>query len=129
MKERNERFKNHNLTSKEESKFKNSDRCHFCNKEFIENEKKVRDHCHVTGKFRGAAHNLCNITARTNQTIKVVFHNGKNYDFKFIIRQLHKISKEISAIAFTEEKYLSFRNQINDIPIKFEFIDSFSFMN
>ena len=59
LKERNERFKNHNLTPEEENTFNNSDKCHFCNKEFNENEKKVRDHCHVSGKFRGAAYNSC----------------------------------------------------------------------
>ena len=51
---------------------------------------KVKDHCHYTGKFRGAAHNICNLRYKTPKKIPVVFHNGSTYDYHFIINQLAK---------------------------------------
>ena len=64
--------------------------CHICKKEFSANNKKCykdRDHCHYTGKYRGAAHNICNLRYRTPKEIPVVFHNGSKYDFHFIIKE------------------------------------------
>ena len=49
---------------------------------------KVRDPCHYTGKFRGAAHNICNLRYKISREIPVVFHNGSTYDYHFIIMQL-----------------------------------------
>jgi hypothetical protein len=88
----------------------------------------VRDHCHITSQFRGAAHQLCNLKARTSLDIKIIFHNGSNYDFKFIVRKLYKICQEIKAILFTDEKFLTFSIQIPKTQIKFTFIDSLRFL-
>ena len=49
---------------------------------------KVRDHCHYTGKYRGAAHSICNLRYKISKEIPVVFHNGSTYDYRFIIKQL-----------------------------------------
>ena len=49
---------------------------------------KVRDHCHYTGKYRGAASNICNLRYKTPKEIPVVFHNGSTYDYHFIIKEL-----------------------------------------
>ena len=49
---------------------------------------KVRDHCHYTGKYRGAAHNICNLKSNIPNEVPVVFHTGSNYDYHFIIREL-----------------------------------------
>ena len=67
--------------------------CHICRKNFDsdENDKKyqkVKDHCHYTGKFRGAANNNCNLRYKIPNEIAVVFHNGSTYDFHFIINEL-----------------------------------------
>ena len=51
---------------------------------------KVRDHCHYTGEFRGAAHSICNLRYKTPKEIPVVFHNSSTYDYHFIISQLAK---------------------------------------
>ena len=51
---------------------------------------KVKDHCHYTGKFRGAARSICNVRYKTPKEIPVVFHNGCTYDYHFIINQLAK---------------------------------------
>ena len=64
----------------------------YAKKEFDnnDNDKKVRDHCHCTGKYRGAAHNICNLRYKIPKEIPVVFHNGSTYDYDFIIKELVK---------------------------------------
>ena len=67
--------------------------CYICKKEFSNNEKKnykVRDHCHYTGKYRGAAQNICNLRYKLPKEICIVFHNGSIYDYHFIIKELVK---------------------------------------
>ena len=61
-------------------------------KEFDNSDKKhkVRDNCHYTGKYRGAAHNICNLRCKIPKEIPVVFHNGSTYDYHFIIKELVK---------------------------------------
>ena len=51
---------------------------------------KVRDHCHYTGKYGGAAHSICNLKYSIPKEIPVVFHNGSNYNNQFIIKELAK---------------------------------------
>ena len=51
---------------------------------------KVRDHCHYTGKFREAAHSICNLRYKTPKEIAIVFHNGSTYGYHFIINKLAK---------------------------------------
>ena len=51
-------------------------------------QKKVRDHCHYTGKFRGAAHSICSLTYKVIKEISVAIHNGSIYDNHLIIKQL-----------------------------------------
>ena len=53
---------------------------------------KVRDHCHCTGGFRGAAHNICNLRYNAPKKIPIVFYNGSKYDYHFVIK---KISRRI----------------------------------
>ena len=50
----------------------------------------MRDHCHYTGKYSGAAHSICNLRYKTPKEILVVFHNCSSYDYHFIIKQLAK---------------------------------------
>ena len=60
---------------------------YICKKEFSNNEKKnykVRDHCHYMGKYRGAAHNICNLRYKASKEIPIVFQNGSIYDYHFI---------------------------------------------
>ena len=49
---------------------------------------KVRDHCHFTGKYRGAAHSICSLRYKTPKKIPIVFYNGSAYDYHFIIKEL-----------------------------------------
>ena len=56
------------------------------NKDYIDTDDKVRDHCHVTGKCRAFGHRYCNNNVKLNHKIPLVFHNLKNYDSHFIMR-------------------------------------------
>ena len=101
------------------------------------NKEPVRDHCHVTGKYRGSAHKNCNLKLQISAEkikIPVIFHNLKGYDIHFIIQKLGELIKEeqgdstrqpisIDVIPCNTEKYMSFyiNNQLS-------FIDSFQFM-
>ena len=78
------------LNEEEKESYKNQKLCHICEKEFrADNNKemrKVRDHCHYTGKYRGAAHSKCNLNYKIVKEIPVLFHNGSVYDYHFIIK-------------------------------------------
>ena len=70
---------------------------------------KVRDHCHYTGRYRGAAHSNCNLKYRTTKKIPVVFHNGSTYDYHFIIKQLAREFKYyLECLDDNKEKYITF---------------------
>ena len=81
------------LTDKENKLYEEQEKCHICQKEFCydKNEKKkfkiyqkVRGHCYYTGKFRGAAHSICNLNYKVPQEISVKIHNGSTYDYHFL---------------------------------------------
>ena len=72
------------LTKEEEDDYNKENICYICKKEF--NNDKVRDH--FTGKYRGAAHNTCNLRYKIPKNILVIFHNGSTYDYHFIITEL-----------------------------------------
>ena len=64
---------------------------YICKKEFSTDDKiyyKVRGHCHYIGKYRGAAHIICNLRYKTSKEFRIVFHNGYNLDYDFIIKEL-----------------------------------------
>ena len=98
--------------------------------------KKVRDHCHFTGKFRGAAHSICNLRYKVPQEIPVKIHNGSKYDYHFIIKELAEEFKgELECLGENTEKYISFsvptkKEHENDktITYKSKFIDTYRFM-
>ena len=77
-----------NLTEEEEEEFQRSTHCWICNKKYKEDQKPVRDHCHITGKYRGSAHESCNLKLQISaQKIKIpiIFHNLKGYDNHLIM--------------------------------------------
>ena len=68
---------------------------------------KVKDHCHCTRKFRGAA--ICNLRYKTPKEIPVIFHNGSRYDYHFIIKQLAKETDgRLECLGENTEKYITF---------------------
>ena len=81
------------LTTEEKINYNDQKVCYICEKEFDAINKKnykVRDHCHYTCKYRGAAHNVCNLRYKVPKEIRVVFHNGSTYDYHFIIKEFVK---------------------------------------
>ena len=133
------------LTDNENKFYEEQKECHICQKEFCydKNEKKkfkiyqkVRDHCHYTGKFRGAAHSICNLNYKVPQEIPVKIHNGSKYDYHFIIRELAEEFKgQFECLGENTEKYITFSILIkkeNDngtiIKHKIKFIDTCRFM-
>jgi hypothetical protein len=102
--------------------FNNSTHCHICEQEL--GSDRVRDHCHMTGQFRGAAHNECNINFNYGDyKIPLLIHNLKNYDAHFIISTIPKEMNNIDVIANNSEKFITFT--IGNI----RFIDSFQFLS
>ena len=92
--------------------YNNAKICYACKTLFINGDKnwrKVRDHCHLTGKYKGAAHNKCNCTMRVPKFIPVLFHNLENYDAHLFVKSLGYTEGDIKCIPKTDEKYISFR--------------------
>ena len=93
-----------------------AEKCHICLREFNDRKnKKVRDHCHYTDLYRGAAHNNCNLKYRIIDHIPIVFHNLSGYDAYLFIKELgRRFNKnDIGVIAENKEKYISFNVKIN----------------
>ena len=89
----------------------------------IENDK-VRDHCHITGKYRGANHWNCNINLKISKKIFVLFHNLRGCDSHLIFKELSRFNCSINVVPNGLEKYMSFSLGQNIV-----FIDSMLFMN
>ena len=114
------------ITAENELNFKEETRCHICEEDL--NGDKVRDHCHYSGKYLGAAHNKCNLNRKEIREVPILIHNGSKYDIHLIVKELSKVYKDqnIECIAQTEEGYIMLRKRLNGI--KFKFIDMFRFM-
>ena len=129
------------MTDDDELSFKLEDKCHICGEKYTGKNVRVRDHCHITGKYRGSAHRECNLKLRIDPDklkIPVIFHNLRGYDSHFIMQEIGAIVKKhtyknnrgidvemnINAIPNNMEKYMAFMvgNHLN-------FIDSFQFMS
>ena len=124
--------------AKEREEFDEATECWICHGEL--GLDRVRDHCHLTGKYRGAAHNKCNLQYRRPKFIPVVFHNLSGYDSHLFIKNLGVTEGNINCIPNNEEKYISFskdivvgeytskNGKIIIIKQQLRFIDSFKFV-
>ena len=91
------------LTKEKQESYKNAKICYIC-KETFKNKylkdkkhRKVKDHCYYTGEYRGAAHCKCNLKYSVPKKIPIVFHNGSNYDYHFILKVLaEEFKKQIT---------------------------------
>src|SRR2546425_3192373 len=113
------------LTEQEQHSFDQATACYMCDKPL--DGSKVRDHCHITGRYRGAAHNSCNLRYEAPNFLPVLLHNLSGYDSHFIVKELGYDDKQIDVIPNTEERYISFSKSINK-HIKLRFLDTFRFM-
>ena len=129
------------MTEVDEENFKTMDGCHICGEKYTDKDVRVRDHCHITERFRGSAHQECNLKLRIkpeNLKIPVIFHNLRGYDSHFIMQQIGEIANKhgytnkkgekqdlnINAIPNNMEKYMAFM-----LGNHLKFIDSFQFMS
>lgn len=122
------------FTKEDENSFLKQKECFICNKFFAANDLKVRDHCHLTGKYRGAAHQSCNLNFKIGNVVPIIYHN-LNYDCHFLIEEIAtRYDGKVKIIPVNNEKYISFSKRISIIggkgaSIEFRFIDSFRFLN
>ena len=132
------------LTPKEIERYKKSNNCYICFKSFTGNNPKVRDHCHYTGNYRGAAHRNCNLQYKIPSYIPIVFHNLSGYDAHLFIKELAASvsgGAKMNVIAKNKEDCITFSIRVavdkyvdkNGVEkskeIKLRFIDSFKFMS
>jgi hypothetical protein len=128
------------MTSRDTKNYEEATTCYACKEEFTLKDYKVNDHCHYTGKYRGAAHNSCNLRMRQPKFIPVLFHNLEGYDAHLFIKNLGVSSGDIKCIPKTEEKYISFTKEVvvdtfknkdgkeKKVKRELRFLDSFKFM-
>ena len=134
------------LTDKENKSYEEQIVCYISKKEFITDENdenafklyhNVRGHCQYTGKFRRAAHSICNLKYKTPKETPLVFLNGSKYDYHFIINKLAKgFYGQLEFLGENTEKYINFSVPISKeldngktITYILKFIDSFRFMS
>ena len=117
-------FNKNLIMTEEEHLFEHSNNCWICKKLINNDDEKVRDHCHVTGIFRGAAHWDCNKKFQLTRKVPVIFHNLNGYDSNLIFSELNKFDVKISVIPNGLETYMAFLLGKNWV-----FVDSMQFMN
>ena len=121
--------------------FEEQTECYACGKPFSEDGlKKVRDHCHYTGKFRGALHSKCNLRLQKTKVIPVFFHNLEGYDSHLFVKRLADTDGDVNCIPDNEEKYITFTKNVlvdteetkaggeSNIFVKLKFLDTIHFM-
>ncbi|XP_043264093.1 uncharacterized protein LOC122404229 [Colletes gigas] len=127
-----------NLSTEQLQNFNTAAHCHICERPFAQDDKRVRDHCHLTGRYRGPAHSNHNLNYKDAFVIPVVFHNLSGYDSHFIIKEIATAFEgDVTVLPITKEKYISFTKYIECTDeewnsrkrIKLQFIDSFKFLN
>ena len=129
------------FTEEDRKQFNKASDCWICGEEL--GNDRVRDHCHFTGRYRGPAHNSCNLKYRKPKSISVFFHNLSGYDSHLFIKKLGSPDKQenIDCIPNNEEKYISFsktiktghytnkKGEVKDKTFKIVFKDSLKFMS
>ena len=129
------------FNEEDKKQFNKASDCWICG-EYLGNDR-VRDHCHYTGRYRGPAHNSCNLKYRKPKSISVFFHNLSGYDSHLFIKKLGSPNKKenIDCIPNNEEKYISFsktivtgqytnkKGEVKDKTFKIVFKDSLKFMS
>ncbi len=140
------------MTESDEVKHELAKECYACKDIFgrvwlnkktekLEEVKKCRDHCHITGKYGGAACDKCNLRMRVPKFVPVLFHNVEGYDSHLFVRSLGLTEGDIRCIPKTDEKYISFSKNVimesvvdengkeKKLCLEMRFLDSIKFMN
>ena len=112
------------MSAEEEERFQLSNICWICNKLFDVADNKVRDHCHVSGECRGAAHWSGNVNFKMAKKIPVIYLNIEGYGSHLIIKELSNFNFKVDVILKGLEKCMAFLINRN-----LAFIDSMQFMS
>lgn len=117
------------LGVEEKNYFNSAENCHICEGLFKSpDEIRCRDHCHLTGAFKGPSHQACNLNYKQSHVIPVVFYNLSGYDSHFIINSLARVFKgALNILPVNKEKYISFTKSIHGTCVNLRFIYSFWF--
>ena len=138
------------LTKEQLKSYQDTKLCYICGKRILKklskiiNYQKVKDDCHYTGNYRWASHSICNLKFNLPNEISVAFHNGSNYDYHFIIKELaDEFEVQFEGLGENTEKYKPFlvsiekeitnvdkegNESVVTISHKIKFIDSARFM-
>ena len=111
------------MSAEENEEFGRSNICWICCKLITLDQNKVRDHCHITGCYRGPAHWPCNINLKVSKKLPIIFHNLRGYDSHLIFKRLGNFNCKISVIQNGLQNYMSFSLNKNIV-----FTDSMLFM-
>ena len=111
-------------SAEEEERFQLSNSCWICDKLFDVGDEKLRDHYHITGKYRGAAHWSCNINLEMAKKIPVIFHKLRGHDSHLTVKEISKFDMQVTVMPNGLEKYIAFTINTNLF-----FIDSMHFMS
>ena len=96
------------MTIDDEERYQNSDMCWICNEKLNKDKDKERDHCHITGKFRGAAHKKYNLKLKIPRQLPIIFHNLERFDGHIIFKELNNFDDiDIQVVPKTSEEYMS----------------------
>lgn len=108
--------------------FNRATECHICKEALAPTDVKVYDHCHFTGRYRGAAHQSCNLQFRAPKYIPVFFHNLTGYDSHYIIREFANLGEHNtpSVLPQNHEKFISFSVRVGGVQLRF--LDSYRFL-
>ncbi|KAL6416835.1 hypothetical protein ACFW04_013141 [Cataglyphis niger] len=129
------------LTADEQERFRDVTNCHVCEKPFESGDARVRDHCHLTGRYRGPAHFSCNLNYKETYVIPIFFHNLSGYDAHFIIKDVaNAFPGSVELLPLTKETYISFAKSVDEASnergwfargrrVKLRFMDSFKFLS
>jgi len=102
------------FTREDWEKFNNATHCHMCKKPFAPDDTRVRNHCYLTGWYKGPAHSNCNINYKDLHCIPVVFHNLSGYDAHFIIKKIATTYEgQVDLLRIMKEKYILFTKNVN----------------
>ena len=122
------------FTKEDEQKYNNANVCWICEEGFLEkiDEKnkgkiKVRDYCHFSGEFRGAAHCECNLKLKEKKFIPILFHNLKGSDSHIFIKAFYDLEEEPNCITQNTEKFIFF-SLLKRHSFELRFLNSYGFM-
>ena len=115
-------------TDNDHTQFVKASSCSICYKELDWSDREdliVKDHCHISGVFRGAAHSSCNLKMQQNKKINIFMHNASGYDNHFVVKSIEHYCQvqNIDVVANTKEKFVQISTP------KMVFRDSFSHLN